>query len=271
MKAIIIYFGIPVLIVSLFIGFSHKSSGGKAGYTGSPGENTCVSCHDSFSLNSGSSVALDNLENGFYADSTYTLNITIEQADATLFGFGLEALNSKNENAGILKITQSQKTQLMNATVGGKSRTNVVHKKNSGVANNSITFSVDWTAPSNESLVTFYVVANAANNDGGSGDDYIYSLSKSLTKIEAPVAISYAEAEKMVVYPNPAINWVTFQTPNDSYDYDFYIYQVNGQLLAKEFSNNFSISNYKPGIYTVTAKCRQDAQIVLQSKFIKTL
>lgn len=63
--------------------------------TGSPGEGTCVQCHNSFGLNAGDgSVSLKNTDleaNNwkFVGGQTYDLELTISHIGATLFGFDL--------------------------------------------------------------------------------------------------------------------------------------------------------------------------------------
>jgi hypothetical protein len=108
--------------------------------------------------------------------ATYTMSVTVARTGNSLFGFGIEALTAAGQNAGSFVITNSAKTQIKTATVNNVSRKNVVHQKNAGTGNGSHTFSFDWTAPStNVGTVTFYFVGNAANGNGGTSNDYIYS------------------------------------------------------------------------------------------------
>lgn len=43
---------LPIAMIALFTS-EKMSDNGKAGYTGSPGEQTCTNCHSDFALNSG--------------------------------------------------------------------------------------------------------------------------------------------------------------------------------------------------------------------------
>ena len=152
---------------------------GKAGYTGSPGETTCASCHNTYALNSGGgSVSINcTMPSWQYTPgTTYSMSVTVARAGNGLFGFGIEALTAAGQNAGTFVITNSAKTQIKSATVNNVSRKNVVHQKNAGIGTGSYTFDFDWTAPStNVGTVTFYFAGNAANGNGGTTNDYIYS------------------------------------------------------------------------------------------------
>ena len=163
------------------------SSTGRAGRTGSPGESTCVSCHNDFALNSGGgSVTIRNtgMNNWTYVPgTTYTISVKVAKAGATLFGVGVECLTAANGNAGTLVITNPGSTKLLNATVSGVSRINVVHTQNGGLANDSNVFVFNWTAPAaGTGNVTFYFAGNAANNDQSNNGDYIYTGSQVVTE-----------------------------------------------------------------------------------------
>ncbi len=173
-------------IISSFLGLSLLSmsfilanDSGKVGFTGSPGENTCANganCHSQFSLNSGpGSVSIStNIPNGIYVPgTTYQIAITVRQTGMPLFGFGCEALNSSNQNAGTLVVTDAIRTKKQNATNG---RANMTHQTNGGLSADSATFTFNWTAPAtNVGDVTFYFTGNATNNNNNSGGDYVYS------------------------------------------------------------------------------------------------
>lgn len=164
------------------------SSTGRAGRTGSPGESTCVSCHNDFALNSGGgSITIRNtgMNNWTYVPgATYTISVKVAKAGATLFGVGVECLTATNNNAGSFTITNPGSTKLLSATVSGVSRINVVHTQNGGLANDSNVFVFNWTAPpAGTGNVTFYFAGNAADNDQSNNGDYIYSGSQVVTEL----------------------------------------------------------------------------------------
>ena len=197
-------------------------SAGKAGSNGSPGEGTCASgsCHNSFALNSGPGdvdVVISGLGAGnlYVPGQTYNVSVTVSQNGFGLFGFGLESLQSSGANAGTF--SPGTDSHLLNANVGGNSRTTIAHIDNSGFSTGSRTWSFTWTAPSTPIPVTMYAAGNAANNNGGDGGDYIYTTSLELLPapaLEAPVVqylgdLVICEGESLVlsVDPQTGINY----------------------------------------------------------------
>lgn len=183
------------------------SNNGRAGYTGSPNESNCRSCHGSFALNAnGGSVTLTSepamTNNQYVAGTIYTMTVTVARTGSSVFGLGVEVLNASNTNAGTLAITNSTETQLKSSGT----RTNVIHKLSGGLASNSKAFSFKWTAPAS-GAATFYVATVAGNNNGSDNGDYVYTTSLALTA--APVtSIKTLDKEslKLAVYPNPVQN-----------------------------------------------------------------
>ena len=184
------------LFVLLSVCSVFASSGGKAGKTGSPGENTCTQCHGDFALNSGGgsvSITSPNLTGWSYTPGqTYTINVTVSKSGVQLFGLGFESLLSTGANAGTLVITNSVETHLLSANVSGSSRTNVVQETDGGASSNSHTFSFNWVAPSSGAgNLTFYAVGMACDNTGGTGGDYVYTTTQIVseaTVVNPPVA-----------------------------------------------------------------------------------
>ncbi|MBA3663155.1 MAG: T9SS type A sorting domain-containing protein [Bacteroidetes bacterium] len=165
------------IIVSIIL---MASSGGITGRTAAPGETTCatVGCHNSFPLNSstGSISITDNIPAiGYTPGQTYTINVIVSKAAVTLFGFDFEAVSSTNTTAGNITVINAITTQ----TAIGAGRQNITHKTNGGLTTNTHTFTFNWTAPStNIGNVTFYTTGIAANKNGNTTGDYIYSTTK---------------------------------------------------------------------------------------------
>ncbi|MFM7234064.1 MAG: choice-of-anchor V domain-containing protein [Flavobacteriales bacterium] len=196
-KSLLVLFGSLAMAFGLTSMTSNNAeySAGKAGSNGSPGEGTCASgsCHNSFTLNSGSggvSISIAGLLNGnmYVPGQTYSVNVTVQQSGIGLFGFGIEALQASGANAG--SWTAGADSHILNATISGNSRATVAHIDNSGFASNTRTWSFSWTAPVTEIPVMMYAAGNAANNNGGDGGDYIYTTTLSLMPapaLQAPV------------------------------------------------------------------------------------
>lgn len=178
---------------------------GIAGYTGAPGEGTCTSCH-SGAVNSGpgsvSISAVPDFSTGYTPGQDYVVSLTILEAGRSLFGFDVVALDSLNTNAGTLAVTNTTKTRMQ--VSGG--RTNITHRTNGGASANSHTFDFKWAAPAvaNAHKVTFYASAMAANKNGGTGGDNVYSSTLSLQPIINSAVTKSVLSADWTVAPNPA-------------------------------------------------------------------
>jgi hypothetical protein len=172
--------------------YSEENSNGKAGHNGSPGEQTCAksSCHDTFAVNSGPGevvIETPGMTNWQYIPGqTYTINVTVSQANRSLFGFGFEALLSSGANAGTL--TAGVGSHALNATVLGNSRRTITQLNDAGASANQHTFSFTWVAPSTAEPVTFYAAGNAASNNNSDSNDYIYTTSQAVSAVALPTA-----------------------------------------------------------------------------------
>src|SRR5688572_23604393 len=165
-------FAAAALVVGLNFRASTNAFTPPIGYTGAPGQATCVSCH-SGTLNSGTgSLALLGTPSGGYVpETTYSLQINVNDASKTRFGFEMVALTSANAQAGTFSLMSTNNTALQ--TSGGKT---YVSHKNASSTNNTWTF--NWQAPAtNVGPVTFYFVGNAANGNNTDTGDNIYSTS----------------------------------------------------------------------------------------------
>jgi hypothetical protein len=161
---------------------------GQAGAVGSPGEGTCWNgCHNSFALNSGAgSIELrtGTTNNEYVPGQTYSMTFKVAYPGRSLFGMGLEALNSANTNAGSLVITDAARTRILTSNLAGSvGRKSVTHTLNGGTSADSMLFNFNWVAPAaGTGNVTFYFCGNAANGNATSAGDYIYQGTTVLTE-----------------------------------------------------------------------------------------
>lgn len=173
------------LIVIVLLTSTMMSDNGRAGKTGSPGEGTCIDCHSDYSANmAGGSIAIAGITGGTYTPgTTYNLSVTVARSGMTVFGLGVEALNSANSPAGTFVVTNSAETQIKNATVSSVVRPNLVHQLDGGATNNTHTFNFNWTAPAaGTGNVTLYYAGIAGDHDGNEAGDYTYNGSLALTE-----------------------------------------------------------------------------------------
>lgn len=171
-----------------------------AAHTGAPGEQTCATsgCHTG-NLNTGTgSVVLVNPPAAYVPGQTYALQLQVNTAGQARAGFEFVALNSQNQQAGTLTITNTNNTALQ--TQGGKQ---YISHKNAATNN---TWSFNWTAPAtNVGTVRFYFAGNAANGNSNTTGDFIYTSSLSLNP-GTGTGIKEAATAQVNVFPNPASN-----------------------------------------------------------------
>ena len=242
---------------------------GIAGRTGSPGETNCNNCHKAEVNSGGGSITItSNIPNdGYIIDSVYHIIVTIKQSGISLFGVGVEALNSSNANAGTLIVTNSAETKLL--TAGG--RANIVQQLNGGLV---ITaglkiFTFDWKAPGTDiGKVTFYAAGLAANGNNFSdvGDKtYTTSLAVSATNVASTFKNTETFIANLTLFPNPLQNKVNlkYELKNAGL-VTIELYDVNGNLLnilSSEikivglYTEDYNLNgNYGSGIYFIKVK-----------------
>ncbi len=178
-----------VSVMAVYSFTSHRtsafSSGPPPGQTGAPGETTCVSCHFSFPINSGSGTfAITGLPATYTSAQEVDITITLTQSNRLRYGFQVTALTDSGAPAGTLIVTDASRTQLIQ---GGGGRTYIEHTGN-GVApsaTNQGSWSFRWRAPaSSAGRITFYAAGNAANGNFSSDGDFIYTA----TAVTQPAA-----------------------------------------------------------------------------------
>ena len=244
MKKRIVVFAFTLLSLCLF-SFVMIKKAGKAGNTGSPGENTCTSCHNSFALNSstGSISFSSNIPNDSYTpDSVYQLSVVVRKPGISLFGFGLEALKLGNTSTGIFTVTDAVRTQILTAANGRK---NMTHKLNAGASTDSSVFTFNWKAPStNVGNITFYYSGVCANNNNASNLDHVYNGSHTISSTSTvgieEIKIPYADLE---VRPFPSGGFVEVHFLLEEYaDIQLRLISLDGKVIKTE-----SLENQYPG------------------------
>lgn len=154
--------------------------------TGAPGESTCADCHGGGTL--GGTLAINGLPQSYTPGQDITITVRLAQTGRTRFGFQLTAIDSTGKQAGTLT-TNDNRTQLQSAQVNGNTRQYINHTSpgtdpfQTGVGQWTFT----WKAPAQDvGQITFYAAGNAANNNGTTSGDSIYTTSASITTT-APV------------------------------------------------------------------------------------
>lgn len=158
-----------------------SASGPTPGHTNAPGEGNCTACHTEFPVNSGSgSFFITGLPRNYLPGQQINLAVTLNQSDGVLWGFQLTAVKQDGASIGsyILPPGPPVELQLDNGIIDGRPRTYVSHNVNGTTSPvfGTKTWNFVWTAPSQRvGKIRFFAAGNAANSDGGTGGDYIYT------------------------------------------------------------------------------------------------
>jgi hypothetical protein len=257
-----------------------NSDNGKAGATGSPGEQTCSqsNCHTGSTDNSmGGSVTLtstDLINWEYTPGQTYTLTATVTQQGRTLFGVGLEALLPSGANAG--NLVAGTGTTIKTATVSGNSRRNIVHNMNAGLTANAHSFTFTWTAPATDvGPITIYYAGNATNNNGAKTGDYIYTASQVVNSAGVSVAEQVDAGVAFSFYPNPASENITLNySLTESTKVSYTIFDLTGKQVQSESANRFpgaqqqiiDINNLHAGTYLLSLNSNGK---IITKRFVK--
>ena len=162
---------------------SASASGPTPSHTNAPGEANCTECHSDFTVNSGTgNVVITGLPANYLPNQQIPVTVRVNQADAVVYGFQMTVLDSRGEKIGTITLPSQlpPKMQLVEGLVNGIPRTYIEHTVDGIIPTqfgfNTWTFT--WNAPNQRvGKVSFYAAGNAANSDGGTSGDYIYTKS----------------------------------------------------------------------------------------------
>lgn len=192
-------FPTSAIILLILCSSTQFSSAPPSGYTGVNGS-TCANCHGGFPTNiAGGGVVVTGLPTGSYVPGqSYPISVTVNHSasDRARWGFALAAKNALGQAAGTFTTTNPNTTLIGSTEIGHNSA--VVTSPSS-----SYTYTgMSWTAPLNPSAndlnLKFYSVGVAANSNGGSSGDYVYSslINSSFTVLPVLLISFSANVEK---------------------------------------------------------------------------
>ena len=192
--------GWAVLAAFIPVALYSSSTGPVIRVSGAPGDATCNQggCHSGVAENLGGGSAVLTASGGslYVPGQKQTLTLKITDARAKVFGFQMSARvdsNAANGQGGTFTEDSHQKVLCDNSILRNDSRgcpsIYPVEFLEHGSPYPTGTITAMWTAPASDvGPVTIYVAANAANGDGGSGGDHIYTSSLQLyPPAQAPV------------------------------------------------------------------------------------
>jgi len=220
---------------------AYTNNNGRAGNTGSPGENACNQCHSTNALNSGGgsvSISSPDMPNWVYFPGTsYTINVKVKKVGLGKFGFGFEALLPSGANGGLIQTIGSPNAKTLSAMVTGNSRTNAVHAQPNHFAQDSITFTFNWTAPvAGTGNITFYAAGNATNSQSNSSGDFVYTSNQIVTEASTVDQQTLLAAQQTTIFPNPSANAISINIPEQLVQSNtlIQIFDVKGALVLQQ-------------------------------------
>lgn len=229
---------------------SASANGPSTSHTNAPGEANCTACHSDFPVNSGTGgVSISGVPATYTPNQQINVTVTTSQSDAVIYGFQLTALNAQNLKVGTFSLVAQNppQVQIQGGFVGGSPRDYIMHTSDGVIPTQfgSKSWTFRWTAPAQGAgTVTFYVAGNAANSDGTSSGDFIYTNSKSVADSTAPQNARFTDfdgdgkTDISIFRPAPGEWW--------------YLKSSNGQNFAAQFGASTDI--LAPGDFTGDGK-----------------
>ena len=197
--------------------------GPSASHTNAPGEDNCTACHTSFPVNSGTgSVSISTLPVNYLPNQPIPVTFTVNQSDAVIFGFQMTAIDNQGKEVGSYTIPAQSPIQMQTITgiVENNVRRYIEHTSDGVIptqfGTKSWTFM--WNPPARRvGKVSFYASGNAANSDGGPGNDYIYTTSKSTLSGTAISNFDGDGKSDIAVFRPSSGNWYRLNSSNQNF------------------------------------------------------
>lgn len=206
-----------------------NAGGPPNGVTGAPGQNNCTQCHSGNAVNSGNGSFAISGPDTYVPGQTYPITVTLQDPGQVRWGFEFTPLAN-----GTLQATDAARTQTSTAG-GNRYIKHTATGTNDNTADGPVSWTFDWTAPSGDvGPITFYAAGNAANSNGSTGGDFIYTTSfttQAATSMPEASAQSFALLE---VYPNPfnPDTRLSYQLTHAA-EVRLEVYDLGGRLISR--------------------------------------
>lgn len=158
----------------------HYADGAPAGFSGGFGEQSCHGCHFTGDVNAAPGrVLLDGVPDRYTPGSVYVLTITLARPGMALGGFQLTArFADDGRQAGSIAPAPDDSARVRVEEDGAVQYANQTREGAVGAGGSVARWKVAWTAPARaEGHIVFHLAANAADGDGTSEGDHIYTMS----------------------------------------------------------------------------------------------
>jgi hypothetical protein len=183
-----------LVLATVHVDFATAASGGPIDQrTGAPAElggfeETCVSCHSSFDLDSGPGLLEISAPGSYEPGVTYDILVSVAQAGRVRWGFETTAIDGLLEGAGSFGVGDDGLTEI--SITGNRE---YVKQTSAGSADgqpDEMEWVFSWTAPAVDiGPVTLYAAAVAADSTAGSSGDDVYSAAVSIPVPEPAAAV----------------------------------------------------------------------------------
>jgi hypothetical protein len=168
-----------LLAASMRLVASHAPypDGAPAGFSGGFKEDSCRACHFHQDLNEPSGrVVLEGAPARYESGRRYTLTITLSRAGMKLAGFQLAVrFKDSGAQAGTLTPSSQDASRVAIARDGTVQYANQTKEGSTPAEPGASRWTVDWAAPEGGGPIIFNVAANAADGNGSTDGDFIYT------------------------------------------------------------------------------------------------
>lgn len=200
-----------------------SASGPTPGHTAAPGESSCIACHVDFPVNSGDgSFFITGIPANYLPGQQIPITVTVNQADAVIFGFQLTAIDRLGQKIGSYTLPGGPSPQLQETTgfINSLERRYISHTSD-GVTPTQFgtkSWTFNWTAPAQRvGKISFYAAGNAANSDGGPSGDYIYAKDTATLSGSAVANFDPDGRSDVAVYRPSNSTWYSFNSSDSGF------------------------------------------------------
>ena len=153
------------------------AEGAPAGFSGGFGEQSCDGCHFDSPLNAKpGSLTIGGVPERFTAGERYTLTVTLSRPLMAIAGFQLAArFENGGAQAGSLAPAPGEEKRIKVETQTNIQYANQRLEGSAPEPPGTVKWSLVWTAPAAGGTVLINAAANAADKDGSTRGDFVYT------------------------------------------------------------------------------------------------
>jgi hypothetical protein len=153
------------------------AAGAPAGFTGGFGEQSCDGCHFDSPVNAKpGQLTITGVPERFAAGERYTLTITLSRPSLVVAGFQLAArFENGGAQAGTLAAAPGDASRVKIETQSNIQYVNQRVEGSAPAEPGTARWSLVWTAPQTGGTVLVHAAANAADKDGSTRGDFVYT------------------------------------------------------------------------------------------------